>query len=104
MHTFTKYLINFFLDIIDGGRQLNGFPLLLMQHFYRDKDVIIITQASLAAYETMIIALNNIRKCTVVSRVSAHRCLNITSNFGPHGHLPGIKIPYVCIEVATVVP
>ena len=42
--------------------------------------------------------------CTVVSRVSAHGCLNITRDFGPHGRLPGIKIPYVCIEAATVAP
>ena len=41
---------------------------------------------------------------TVVSRVSAHGRLNITRDFGPHGHLPGIKIPYVCIEAATVAP
>ena len=27
---------------------------------------------------------------TVVSRVSTHRRLNITRNFGPHGRLPGI--------------
>ena len=27
---------------------------------------------------------------TVVSRVSAHGCLNITRDFGPHGRLPGI--------------
>lgn len=33
---------------------------------------------------------------TVVSRVSVHGCLNITRDFDPHGHLPGIKIPYVC--------
>ena len=38
---------------------------------------------------------------TVVSQVSARGRLNITCNFGPHGHLPGIKIPYVCIEAAT---
>ena len=36
--------------------------------------------------------------------VSAHGCLNITRDFGPHGHLSRIKIPYVCIEAATVVP
>ena len=41
---------------------------------------------------------------TVVSRVSAHGCLNITHDFGLHGHLPRIKIPYVCIEAAIVVP
>ena len=28
--------------------------------------------------------------CTIVSRVSAHGCLNITQDFGPHGCLPGI--------------
>ena len=39
---------------------------------------------------------------TVVSRVSAHGRLSITSDFGPYGYLPGIKIPYVCIETATV--
>ena len=41
---------------------------------------------------------------TVVSRVSAQGHLNITHDFGPHGRLPGIKIPYVCIEAATVAP
>ena len=41
---------------------------------------------------------------TVVSRVSAHGCLNIIHDFGLYGHLPGIKIPYVCIEAATVAP
>ena len=41
---------------------------------------------------------------TVVSRVSTHGHLNITRNFGPHGRLPGIKIPYICIEAATVAP
>ena len=41
---------------------------------------------------------------TVVSQVSAHGRLNITRDFGPHGRLPGIKIPYVCIEAATVAP
>ena len=41
---------------------------------------------------------------TVVSRVSAHGRLNITHDFGPHGRLPGIKIPYVYIEAATVAP
>ena len=25
-------------------------------------------------------------------------------DFGPHEHLPGIKIPCVCIEAATVAP
>ena len=41
---------------------------------------------------------------SLVSRVSAHGHLNITHDFGPHGRLPWIKIPYVCIEVATVAP
>ena len=41
---------------------------------------------------------------TVVSWVSAHGRLNIPRNFGPHGRLPGIKLPYVCIEAATVAP
>ena len=42
---------------------------------------------------------------TVVSRVSAHGHINIlTCDFGLHGRLPGIKIPYVCIEAATVAP
>ena len=40
----------------------------------------------------------------VVSWVSAHGRLNITRDFGLHGCLPGIKIPYVCIEAATVAP
>ena len=44
------------------------------------------------------------RVYTVVSQVSTHGHLNITHNFGPHGRLPGIKIPYVCIEAATVAP
>ena len=39
---------------------------------------------------------------TIVTQVSAHECFNITSHFGPHGHLPGIKISYICIETATV--
>ena len=42
------------------------------------------------------------RTCTVVSQVSTYGHLSITCNFGPHGRLPGIKIPYVCIEAATV--
>ena len=29
--------------------------------------------------------------------------LDITCYLGLHGRLPGIKIPYVCIEAATVV-
>ena len=41
---------------------------------------------------------------TVVSWVSVHGCLNIIRDFGPHGRLPGIKIPYVCIEAATLTP
>jgi hypothetical protein len=41
---------------------------------------------------------------TVVSRVNTHGRLNITHDFGPHGRLPGIKIPYVCIEAAIVTP
>ena len=38
--------------------------------------------------------------------VSAHAYgyLNVTHYFGLHGCLPGIKIPYICIEVATVAP
>ena len=46
----------------------------------------------------------------VVSRitqwVSAHAygCLNISHYFGLRGCLPGIKIPYICIEVARVAP
>ena len=34
------------------------------------------------------------------------RRLNTTSDFGLHGCLPGIKIPYmyICIEAATVAP
>ena len=31
---------------------------------------------------------------TVASRVNTHGCLNITRNFGQHGCLPRIKIPY----------
>ena len=38
---------------------------------------------------------------TVVSQVSTHERLNITHDFGLHGHLPRIKI---CIEAATVAP
>ena len=39
-----------------------------------------------------------------LSRVSAHGHLNIhvTHDFGQRGRLPGIKIPYVCIEGATL--
>ena len=42
----------------------------------------------------------------VVSQVSAHGHLhvNITRDFGPHGRLPGNKIPCVCIEAATMAP
>ena len=39
-----------------------------------------------------------------MSWVSAHGCLNIPSDFGPNGRLPGIKTPYVCIEAATMTP
>ena len=39
---------------------------------------------------------------TIVSRVSTHERLNITRNFGLHGCLPGTKMPYICIEAATV--
>ena len=38
----------------------------------------------------------------IVSLVSGHGCLNKFRNFGPHGYLPGIKIPYACIKAATV--
>ena len=38
------------------------------------------------------------------SVLPAHWCLNITRDFGPHGRLPRIKVPYVCIEAATVAP
>ena len=41
---------------------------------------------------------------TLVSQVSAQGWLNITCNFGPHGHLPGIQIPYICMEAAIVTP
>ena len=44
---------------------------------------------------------------TRVSLVSAHGRLNIISTFGPHGHLPRIKIPYAieaATEAATEVP
>ena len=34
---------------------------------------------------------------TIVSRVSAHGRLNITHDFGPHRHLPGIKISYILL-------
>ena len=47
------------------------------------------------------IALYHSYTITVVSRVSTHGRLNITRYFGLHGHLPGIKIPYVCMEAAT---
>ena len=39
-----------------------------------------------------------------VPGISAHGYLNTTRDFGPHGCLSGIKIPYVCIEAATVAP
>ena len=38
--------------------------------------------------------------CSVPDR----RLINTPRDFGPHGHLPGIKILYVCIEAATVTP
>ena len=46
----------------------------------------------------------NFSRFTIVSWVSAHGYLNITHDFGLHGRLPGIKILYTCIEVATVAP
>ena len=49
------------------------------------------------AYEKKILYNN-----TIVSWVSAHGSFNMNRNFGLHGCLPGIKIPYVCIEAATV--
>ena len=53
---------------------------------------------------------NNYYNNTVVSQVSTHAWRlntymyndNITRNFGLHGRLLGIKIPYVWIKVATV--
>jgi hypothetical protein len=39
---------------------------------------------------------------TVVSQVSAHGHLNITHDFGPYGRLPGIYLPFICIEAATL--
>ena len=39
---------------------------------------------------------------TVVYWVNAHGCLNITRDFGLHGHLLRIKNPYICIEAAAV--
>ena len=47
------------------------------------------------------IACTSEHRYTTVSWVSAHGRLNIT---GPHGHLPGIKTLYVCIEAATLTP
>ena len=41
--------------------------------------------------------------CCIVSWVSAHGLLNIPREFGPHGHLSGTQIVYVCIEAATLV-
>ena len=41
---------------------------------------------------------------TVAFRVSVHGCLNITRDFSLHGRLPGIYIPYVYMEAATVNP
>ena len=38
----------------------------------------------------------------VVSWVSAHGYFSVTRDFGLHGRLPGIKIPYICIEAATM--
>ena len=42
----------------------------------------------------------------VLSWVSAHGHLNISRDFGPHGHLSGMKISYVYmyIEAARVAP
>ena len=57
--------------------------------------------------------MNYLEICTAIlgmpvhmyhSRVSAHGRLSITHDFGPHGRLPGIKIPHVCIETAIVAP
>ena len=36
-------------------------------------------------------AWDNVHILTVVSKVSAHGHLNISHNFGPHGHLPGLR-------------
>ena len=55
-------------------------------------------------FTELIVSSSSSSTTTVVSRVSAHEHLNITHEFGPHGHLPGIKIPYVCIEAATLTP
>ena len=41
---------------------------------------------------------------TVVSRVSAHRRLNITRDFGSLRCLPAVKIPYICMEATTLNP
>ena len=45
--------------------------------------------------DIIIVTGNHIIVCTVVSQVSARGCLNATCDFGLHGHLPGIKIPWI---------
>ena len=47
--------------------------------------------------KSIILNYNAMKLHTVVSRVSAHGRLNITRDFGLHGRLPGIKIPYTSV-------
>ena len=49
----------------------------------------------------MYIRYNNMHLNTCTCALS-HGRLNITHDFGPHWRLPGTKIPYICIEAATV--
>ena len=51
-----------------------------------------------------IVATDGKYRYNKVPWVSAHGRLNITCNFGLHGRLPRIKIPYISIEAATVTP
>ena len=44
----------------------------------------------------------NVKFSIIVSPVSTHGHLNIARDFGLHRRLPGIKIPYVFMEAATV--
>ena len=43
-------------------------------------------------------------KCMITIVICADGCLNITRDFVLHGRLPGIKLPYICIEAAIVAP
>lgn len=63
-----------------------------------------LSQQKVHATALVLLGIHTVYHITVVSRVSTYGHFNVTRDFGPHayGWLPGIKIPYVCIEAATV--